>query len=129
MSGAQQLTSLRIAWQNNQWVVTTHQQGDSYYDDPNCGDTIYRVSNIQTSKGAAGQPKLNWNFVSAHNRALGCLATTNIKGTSDVAIIQRFNVLQAVNAETHKRYPELPLVNGDGERLAQDILDKSAFIS
>ncbi len=127
--GDQQITSLRIDWKHNQWQVTTHLPGDSYYDDPNCGDTIYRVSTSLASKSDAAQPHPNWNFTSAHNRALGCLATTHITNTSNIAIIQRFNVLQAVNAETHKRYPGLPLINIDGESLALRILNSAAFIS
>jgi hypothetical protein len=130
--GDQQLTSLRIDWKHNQWQVTTHLQGASYYDDPNCGNTIYQVSNnliATTNTTNAAQLHPTWNFISAHNRALGCLATTNTKDASNIAIIQRFNVLQAINAETHKLYPDIPLINIDGERLAQDILNNAAFIS
>jgi hypothetical protein len=130
--GDQQLTSLRIDWKHNQWQVTTHQQGASYYDDPNCGNTIYRVSNNLSAKpdtANAAQAHPTWDFITAHNRALGCLATTNIKDASSIALIQRFNVLQAVNAETHKLYPDIPLINTNGERLTQNILNSPAFIS
>jgi hypothetical protein len=131
MQGAQQITSLRIDWRDNQWQVGTHQWGDSYYDDPNCESTIYRISTSissysATSSTATAQKYPIWNFTSGRDRALGCLVTN--KGT-DTVIIERFNVLQAINLATQQRYPTLPLINGNGERVAQEILQNVAFVS
>jgi hypothetical protein len=50
------------------------------------------------------------------------------KGT-DTVIIERFNVLQAINLATQQRYPTLPLINGNGEHVAQEILQNVAFVS
>jgi hypothetical protein len=126
MQGEQQLTSLRIDWQDKRWQVTTHAWGDSYYDDPNCGSTIYSISTRIAPSNASALKNPIWKYITARNRALGCLVTNN--GTN-TRIIQRFNVLQAVNQETHQRYPALPLINIDGARLAQDILQHTAFVS
>lgn len=124
--GAPQITSLRLDRQDNQWQVATHQPGDSYYDDPNCGSTIYSINTDLSSHSATALKHPVWQFTSARNRALGCLATNS--GT-DTRIIQRFDVLQAINQDTQQRYPTLPLIEGDGEHLAQNILQSAAFVS
>lgn len=126
LQGAQQITSLRIDWRDNQWQVATHQPGDSYYDDPNCASTIYSVSSALSPQSASALKHPVWKFTSARNRALGCLATNS--GT-DTKIVQRFNVLQSINQDTYQLYPTLPLISGDGESLAQEILKSAAFVS
>ncbi|GCF08790.1 hypothetical protein [Dictyobacter arantiisoli] len=138
LQGDQQITTLRIAWTQYGWSIMTHESGTSYYDDLNCSSTIYYLnSNPRYTQNAIGQETQgqNWHFVSAHNRSLGCLATTRpfektISGKKIYAtIIQRFGVLQAANQEAHRLYPQLPLIATQAEQSVTQIIDQAAFIS
>jgi len=148
--GDQQFTTLHITWMQNKWHVTSHPQGDSPFDDPNCIAAVGKIPNIlpigQGTTSTADGPttgderqQLVRNFASGTNRAMGCLATAKIDKTASTInpdqqptiayFLWRFNVLLAVNDEAHQLWKELPTSGQQGRNIVQQITDHAAFES
>ncbi len=151
--GDQQFTTLHITWTKNQWHVTSHPQGDSPFDDPNCNAAVGQIPTmLPTDQGitnATKQPvagderqQLIRTFASGTNRAMGCVATATIDKTANVTntttleqpttiayFLWRFNVLLAVNDEAHQLWKQLPTSGTLGKNIVQKITDNVAFES
>ena len=147
--GDQQFTTLHITWIQNKWHVSSHPQGDSPFDDPNCIAAVGKIPNMLpfgqsaggSSDGIAGGNEgrqVIRNFSSGTNRAMGCLATARIDKiaspgqqptVSHAYFLWRFNVLLAVNDEAHQLWKDLPVSGEAGKIIAQKITDHPAFES
>jgi hypothetical protein len=148
--GNQQFTTLHITWMNNQWHVTSHPQGDSPFDDPNCIAVVGKIPNmLPVAQGAKsngsgatfgnGPQQIIRNFASGTNRAMGCLATAKIDQAPSLInpeqqpavayFLWRFNVLLAVNDQAHLLWKELPISGTMGKNIVQKITEHIAFES
>ena len=147
--GDQQFTTLHITWINNTWHVSSHPQGDSPFDDPNCIAAVGKIPNMlpfgpdagKSSDGLSGGNEgrqVIRNFASGTNRAMGCVATARIDKiagpgqqptVSHAYFLWRFNVLLAVNDEAHRLWKELPVSGPAGKTIVQQITDHPAFES
>ena len=145
--GDEQFTTVHITWIHNTWHVSSHPQGDSPFDDPNCIAVVGKIPNMlpfgQSAGGSSdgigggneGRQVIR-NFSSGTNRALGCLVTARIDEiastgptVSHAYFLWRFNVLLAVNDEAHQLWKDLPMSGAAGKIIVQEITDHPAFES
>jgi hypothetical protein len=144
-----QFTTLHITWIHNTWHVSSHPQGDSPFDDPNCIAVVGKIPNMlpfgQSGGSSSGEigdgnegRQVIRNFSSGTNRAMGCLATARIDQVvspgqqptvSHAYFLWRFNVLLAVNDEAHQLWKELPVSGEAGKIIVQEITEHLAFES
>ncbi len=131
-SEQEQFVTLRISWQHGVWLVASHRQGDSSFDDPNCTTTI---STIDQGSDYQISAQSHWAYISGSSRAQGCVAVTQTDAATQKAdfvaevLLRRFGVLLAVNATAIKQWPQLPEASPAEQRLAQQIIKHPAFTS
>jgi hypothetical protein len=132
---AQLFVTFRISWQQQKWHVTFHQQGDSYFDDPGCHDTISTL--VIDPRYQSAFPN-HWVYTSGTNRALGCVAVLQandpIQAVSSslatkIVLFDRFGVLLAASKAAAQKWPDLAVASPYERALAEALLRHPAFVS
>jgi hypothetical protein len=131
----QLFVTFRISWQQQKWHVTFHQQGDSYFDDPGCHDTISTL--VIDPRYQSAFPN-HWAYSSGTNRAQGCVAVlqpnapTQVVSSSlatKIILFDRFGVLLTASGAAAQKWPDLPAASPYERALAEAILRHPAFVS
>ncbi len=129
----QQFVALRISWEQQRWLVTFHQQGDSYFDDPGCHDTISTL--VTDTRYQSAFPN-HWIYTSGANRAQGCVAvlqpndsTQVVSPSAEIILFERFGVLLTASEAAEHKWPKLAVTSEYERGLAEAILRHPAFVS
>jgi hypothetical protein len=129
----QQFVAFRIGWDQETWHVSFHQQGESFFDDPNCHDMI---STLVTDPRYQNTTQSHWTYTSGSNRAQGCVAvmrpndSTQVSSTPpETILLERFGVLLAASPTASQRWPELPKASEHERDHAKEIIGHPAFVS
>jgi hypothetical protein len=131
----QQFVTFRISWNQATWHVSFHQQGESFFDDPNCHNLI---STLVTDPRYQSVPQSHWTYTSGSKRAQGCVTVMQLNdatqgssssASSEIMLFDRFGVLLAVSPAAAQRWPELSKASEYERVLAEEILRHPAFAS
>jgi len=131
------LVEIRLAWRNQAWQVAipVNMSGTSSIAlNPICATANNIVELQEPPVDSSGNPlNLQWQYGSGNVPAAGCvgaggleqnsvLPSTLAQSSPAVAyVLQRFGVLLAANAQTHRLFPYLPLADAYEQQLTQQL--------
>ncbi len=128
------LIAIQISWDSGEWNVTVPRNAQVGFLNPTCATADTGVQMLQTPVDAMGITiPLQWQFASSPNPAAGCvgIGTPNLQLLGNVTptafpplySLHRFGVVLAVNAQAHRFWPQLPLVDAHEKQLAAQLIN------